>query len=170
MTHPRWLALLPALVFGHVLVDYLPTYWPNTLWICNLCAGALAMGLWFRSPLWVWVSVLWLGVGAPLWLVDGWVGGDWQPHSFGVHLLCPIIGLVGLRGVQPPRWRFELAVAAMLGVQGLCRMLTPPEMNVNLVFESALWVGVPFAVHWIGMMGALLIGLAAVDVLIERMA
>ena len=163
MKHPLWLAIVPAGAFLHVLWNYLPGTWAGALWICNLSALLLTFGLLLRSPLATWIAVLWATLGTPLWLLDALITGEWTHHSWGVHLVCPLVGLFALRGLPPPAHRLAVAIAYMLVLQAFCRLATPASMNVNMAFGAAAWAPVPFLVHWLGMFGLLVLALLVLD-------
>lgn len=117
--------------------------WANLLWICNLAAILVGAGLIARRPAVVAIGTMWLLIGLPLWSIEMFAGGEFRWTSFPLHLLVPAIGLTGLRRIGVPRgvaWKALLGVGA---VQALCRAITPPVENVNMVFaQQPEWRGI----------------------------
>jgi hypothetical protein len=64
-----------------------------------------------------------------LWFVvrPGW----WILTSFFAHAGGLIVGLIALRKVRANRWMWLQAFVWYLLIQEICRLFTPPELNVN---------------------------------------
>ena len=111
----------------------------NVLWFCHLGALLVGFGLMLRWPLANAVGFLWLTIGTPLWLVYVATGGELLPGSVLTHFGGVAFGLVGLRRFGLPRGAWWKALAALVPVLFLTRLVTPPAANVNLAF--AVWPG-----------------------------
>jgi hypothetical protein len=116
--------------------------WPeDLLWACHVGTVLIGVGLIgfdrrAGAPL-LMIGLCWLAFGTPLWLLDVCSGGELVKTSMFTHVGGPLIGLYGARHVPVPRgvwWRSSLA---LLALQGVCRLVTPPATNVNLSFAVA---------------------------------
>ncbi len=136
----RALAILPLLFFGHVGHTYASGGIPQILWVCNLSCLVMAIGIVARQPLLIWTAALWQLVGTPIWVADGLMTWNWQPHAWGVHFGCPLVGLVALRAMDAPTRRLPWAIGYFVLLQGLCRLSTPPELNVNAAHTVVPWM------------------------------
>ena len=105
------------------------------LWLCNLSNLVLAIGIFFRLPLLIGISVLWLIPGIPLWLFDMYRTGYSPVTTFLSHLGGLVVGLFALSRVKVnknlwiPAWIYGLIV------QIICRLFTSPELNINVAFK-----------------------------------
>lgn len=122
----------------------------DLLWACHLGAALVGIGLLvaagsgIRAASSVGLSVcgamlngigtLFLILGTPLWLMDLAGGGVFYPTSSLTHLGGLAIGLYGVRRLGMPRGVWWKAIAAMIGLILLCRLVTPPQSNVNVAF------------------------------------
>jgi hypothetical protein len=116
--------------------------WPeDLLWACHLGTVLIGVGLVgfdrrAGAPL-LMIGLCWLAFGTPLWLLDVCSGGELVKTSLFTHVGGPLIGLYGARHVPAPRGMWWRASLALLALQGLCRLVTPPASNVNLSFAVA---------------------------------
>ena len=106
----------------------------DILWICTLSNALLGVGLFLRSARAVAVAVCWLVMGNLTWLADVLTGGEFFGTSTLTHLGGITVGVLGARILGWPRHTWVWAVAGMLAMQQLCRVITPPAANVNLAF------------------------------------
>ena len=123
------------------------------LWMCHVSNVTLAAGLLLARPELVRIAVLWLLPGLPLWLGDLIQTGESPPTTFLAHFGGAAVGLVALRRTGMGRWSWALALAWYLFWQEICRVATPPELNVNIahrlrpgwetLFDS-------YAGYWVG--------------------
>jgi hypothetical protein len=132
------------------------------LWICYPAAAVLCVGLLFDQKLIAAAGALFhLAVGLPYWIVGLIATGTTTVGSVAVHCVAPLGGLVYVRkNGMPPQAKW-LAIPLYLSLWLICRLWTPPERNVNLVFGpyEDLHVAVPL---WLSQlfnlsMGALLL-------------
>ncbi len=117
----------------------------HTLWMCNIGNLVLAIGIFLNNRVLIRVSVMWMVPGLVVWsiyVVPTWgtlLTGEYTPeHLFGVlsstlaHLGGLSVGLVILRRVGMDRWAWVYAFGWYLVMQVVSRLLTPPNLNVNL--------------------------------------
>jgi hypothetical protein len=129
----RWLGLLPLAFFIARLI-----YFSNhggisqILWLCHLSNLTLAIGLLFDRRIWIGISAYWLVLGIPFWIVDilGFGMEGWT--SAATHLGGTIISIWALSKLSPPRHIWHFALVWYLILQLICRLFTPPELNINI--------------------------------------
>ena len=128
----RWrlLGLLPIGFVGWAYATY--DHPAHLLWLCNVCNLLLAVALLTDNLRLLWVATLWLVLGTPLWVMDIFVKDRFYPHSVFTHVVAPVLGLVAVRGRAAPAWTWILAVALGLAAQAVCRLWTPPALNINV--------------------------------------
>ena len=116
----------------------------DLLWACNVGVVLIGLGLLGHDrragALSLAIGMCWLCFGTPLWLLAIGAGEPLIPSSALTHLGGPAVGLYGARHVDLPVGAWRTATWALLGLQGLCRLVTPAGANVNLVFAvSSGW-------------------------------
>lgn len=104
------------------------------LWACHLGAALIGVGLLTCRPAVNGIGTLFLCLGTPLWLRFLANGGEFHPTSFLTHIVALVIGLYGVRRLGLPAGAWWLASGALLMLIGLCRLVTPPESNINAAF------------------------------------
>jgi hypothetical protein len=109
-------------------------HWSNALWACNVATILVGVGLLAPSPRANAIGLLWLSVGLPLWLIDLAFGSPFLATSSLIHLPPLAIGAFGARRLGVPRGVVWQAFAALAALQLVCRLVTPPAENVNMVF------------------------------------
>lgn len=102
------------------------------LWMCHISNLMIAIGLLFNRPLWVGISAYWLVLGIPFWVVDVIGFGMEGLTSFATHAGGMAVALLALFRIHPPRRIWHYALAWHLFLQALCRLFTPPELNINV--------------------------------------
>lgn len=136
----RLLGLLPLLFFIlHANYYREAGGLPHMLWMCNIGNLVLAVGLFLGWPLLIRVAVIWLLPGLPIWLWFVVRPGWFILTSFFAHAGGLIVGLIAIRKVRASRWMWLQAFVWYLFVQEICRLFTPPELNVNgahLIFRE----------------------------------
>jgi hypothetical protein len=125
-------AVLASVKTGEVLLDQ-PL--EDLLWICQLGAYCVALGLLFRLPTVNAVGTLWLVFGLPMWILSVASGEPLRPLSLLTHTVSPALGAWGMRSLGVPKHAWWQALLALFAVQGVCRLATPPRSNVNLAFS-----------------------------------
>jgi len=104
------------------------------LWMCHLGAALVGAGLLFSSATANGIGTLFLCIGTPLWVMYLAGGGELYPTSTLPHLGGLAIGLYGVRRLGLPTGTWWKAVAALIALILVCRLVTPPHANVNVAF------------------------------------
>jgi hypothetical protein len=145
----RLLGLLPLLFFIlHANYYREVGGLPNMLWMCNIGNLLLAVGLLLAWPLLIRVAAIWLLPGLPVWLwFIVWPGG-WILTSFFAHAGGLIVGLIALHRVRASRRLWLQAFAWYLLIQEICRLFTPPELNVNAARRIYPTFEPMFSAYW----------------------
>jgi hypothetical protein len=109
----------------------------NMLWACHVAALLVGFGLLLRNATLNAIGLLWSCFGLALWLLDVFTGGEFIPTSTLTHAGAFALGIYGVRRLGTPRQLALKTVAAFVALCVLCRLATPPELNVNLAFRVA---------------------------------
>jgi hypothetical protein len=132
----RILPFLPLAFFVAHFTHHLSNGVPqHILWLCNFSNLVLSAGLFFRIPTLIRVSTMWLIPGVPLWLFDMSLTGDAPISTFLSHLGGMTIGLVALSKVRAEANMWIYAWLYGFLIQMICRLFTPPSLNVNVAFQ-----------------------------------
>lgn len=124
--------------------------------MCNIGNLLLALGLFFEQAMLIRVAIIWMVPGVLVWcvyVVPTWgmllTGRFSFGEFFGVvsstlaHLGGFSVGIVVLRRVKLDRWTWFYAFIWYFLVQLVSRLITPPELNVNLSHNVQVgWEGV----------------------------
>lgn len=106
------------------------------LWSCHVASLCIALGIFLRGPRWAAAGMLFhLAVGIPGYVLDAIVTWPTRPTSVLVHTVPALAGWVMVRRYGLPRRAAWDAFAGLLLLQGLSYAITPPALNVNLVFR-----------------------------------
>ena len=127
------LSVLPLLFFlGITYRHYRANRWGDALWMCHLSNLLLAAGLFFNNSILVFMALPWLLFGIPLWLAEVIRTRKVVPLSVLTHFGGAAIALYAAHrmGAAPGTWWASWLFA--LAAQGVCRLFTPPELNVNV--------------------------------------
>lgn len=137
----RLLGILPLLFFLAQAVHY----WQidqlgHLLWMCNVGNVLLGVGLLTNQAKLIRVAVIWSVPGLFIWwryVVTEWFGYaslDWWAvvSSTLAHIGGLGLGLVVLRRVRVDQITWLYAFAWYLAVQLVSRLVTRPELNVNV--------------------------------------
>jgi hypothetical protein len=104
----------------------------DIFWICNLSNIALGAGLLLNQPKIIRPAAFWLLFGLPFWIWYNLTTQDYEFTSFLTHIGGNTVALIALAKVRVDRWSWTIAIAGFLFLQLLCRLLTPPDLNVNV--------------------------------------
>ena len=129
----KLLALLPLLFFiGIATRHYRAGRWGDALWMCHLSNLLLSACLFFEQPFLVFMALPWLLFGIPLWLAEVLRTHRVVPISILTHFGGAAIALYAAQrmGASPGTWWASWLFA--LAAQGVCRLFTRPEWNVNV--------------------------------------
>ena len=131
----RLAGLVPLAFFTVRMVDYLNWHTPAHIWwSCHIANLTLGLGMLFNRPLLMRIAVLWLILGVPPWALDMLVTRIVWPVSLLTHLGGALFGLLVLGKVRMKRGVWPAALLWFVMLQGLTRLFTPPEPNVNMAF------------------------------------
>lgn len=147
----RLLGLVPI---GFFLAHFY-YYWTHggvghMLWMCNLATAVLGIGMIVGFAPLIRLAVIWLIPGLGLWFWFVVMEGGWLWTSFFSHVGGLSIGLLALREVGAGRWTWLYSTIWYVAVQQLCRMVTDPELNVNVAhrpYEG--FEGMAYREYWI---------------------
>jgi hypothetical protein len=163
----RLLGILPLLFFLAQAIHY----WQidqlgHLLWMCNVGNVLLGVGLLINRPSWIRIAVIWSVPGLFIWwqyVATEWFGYaslDWWAvtSSTLAHIGGLGVGLVALRRVRVDQITWLYSFAWYLAIQLVSRVVTRPELNVNVsrkvyggwesTFQSyiSFWIVLTFAV------------------------
>ena len=132
----RWLGALPLCFFIAQFVHY----WRfgglgNMLWMCNVGNLLLAIGIFLDHRELVRAAAIWTIPGLLVWfryvLLDyGFLFSSTLAHVGGI-----VVGMIALRRVGMDRTAWLYAFVWSLFMQIAARLLTSPDLNVNLAFH-----------------------------------
>jgi len=145
----RLLGLLPLVFF----LAQTAHYWRvggmgNLLWMCNVGNLLLAIGLLFAQRELIRAAAIWTMPGLIIWIRYVVLEYDYVFSSFLAHVGGIVIGLIALRRVRMDRLAWFYAFAWYLLVQLAARLLTAPELNVNLAFRIQPGWEQTFSSYW----------------------
>lgn len=126
-----------AFFLAHAIWHYFDGDIRNAIWACHCATLLIGIGALVRNADLVGIGSLWLVIGIPLWLYYLLKGGRFYPTSVLTHGGGAIVALLVLRRLRWPRGAWWKAVAALTVLVVLSRLLTPSDLNVNLVFRIA---------------------------------
>jgi len=132
----RWLGVLPLIFF---IVQFIH-YWRfgglgNMLWMCNVGNLLLAIGLFLDHRELIRAAAIWTIPGLLVWfryvLWDyGFLFSSTLAHVGGI-----IVGMIALQRVGMDRTAWFYAFVWSLFMQMAARLLTSPDLNVNLAHQ-----------------------------------
>jgi hypothetical protein len=95
----------------------------------------LAIGLFLNHKELIRASAIWTIPGLGIWFWYVWLQGSTAWSSTVAHVGGIIVGLFVLSRVRMDRIAWLYAFAWYLFIQIVSRLITPPAMNVNVVFR-----------------------------------
>ncbi len=118
------------------------------LWMCHISNVALGLGLLCAYAPLVRVAIIWSIPLTPLWIMDMVRTGEMSAITFCSHLGGLVVGLIGLWHVRAGQRTWLYALVWYLCIQQISRMVTPPELNVNIAHTMyGEWDRI-FDVYW----------------------
>lgn len=120
----------------------------NMLWMCNIGNLILAIGMFLNNPLMIRVAVIWMVPGLLVWLIYVVLAWGVFVSSTLAHVGGLMVGLVAIKRVGMDRTAWAFAFAWFLLVQALCRVITAPELNVNLAHAVEAGWRQTFGSYW----------------------
>lgn len=145
----RALGFLPLVFFLAQAIHY----WSinqlgHMMWMCNIGNLILAVGLFLNHSLLIRVAVIWMVPGMLVWIVYVLLAWGVFLTSTLAHVGGLLVGLIAIRRVGNDRWAWAYALAWYLVVQGLSRLLTSPELNVNVAHTVESGWRQSFDAYW----------------------
>jgi hypothetical protein len=158
----RLFGILPLTFFLAQAIHYWQIHQlGHILWMCNIGNLVLALGLFFERPLLIRVAAVWMLPGLIVWcayVVPTWsmllTGNFTLTELFGVissslaHLGGFAVAVIVLRRVRMDRKAWLFVFIWYFIVQLLSRLLTPPDMNVNLSHRVQEGFEQSFTSYW----------------------
>ena len=108
------------------------------LWMCHVSNLALAFGLMLFQPILIRLGAVWIVPGIPLWIMDMMRTGEAPVITFLSHLGGLVVGVVAVRRVRADRYAWLYGIACYLLVQQVCRVVTRPELSVNVAHTGVI--------------------------------
>lgn len=148
----RWMGVLPLAFFAARVAEYaIVAKTPEQiLWCCHISNLLLAIGMFAGSAYLIRISVFWLILGLPPWILDMVVTKLITPVSILSHLGGFVMALIAIRQVGAKRGSWMASLFYFLALQQVTRLLTlpGPYTNVNVAhFAYGPWQGL-FASYW----------------------
>jgi hypothetical protein len=148
-TRYRLLGVLPLLFFLVQTVHY----WRygglgNLLWMCNVGNVLLGLGLLLGHRELIRAAAIWTIPGLAVWIRYVLLASGFYFSTTLAHVGGIIVGLIALRRVRMDKLAWIYAFAWYLLVQLAARLLSSPELNVNLAHRVQTgWESV-FSSYW----------------------
>jgi hypothetical protein len=132
----RLIGFLPLLFFMAQVVHY----WRfgglgHLMWMCNIGNLLLAIGLFLNHKELIRASAIWTIPGLGIWFWYVWLTGSTALSSTLAHVGGIIVGMFVLSRVRMDRLAWLYAFAWYLLAQIVSRLITSPELNVNVVHK-----------------------------------
>lgn len=154
MTRPadfrfRLVGLLPLAFFLAQTIHY----WRfgglgNLAWMCNVGNLLLAIGLFLNHKELIRAAAIWTLPGLAVWFWYVWLNGETSASSTLAHVGGIVVGLLVLRRVRMDRIAWAYAFLWYLFMQLVARVVTSPELNVNVAHRIQTgWEGA-FGSFW----------------------
>ena len=134
----RYWGAAPLITLAYTTIYYcLLGRWAETLWLCDVCNLVLGIGLLMASARLIWISTILLLVGTPIWVFDLFVrhGDYFTPQATAIHLGSTFLGMIAMRDMKKPNYVWPQCIVLCLLTQGMSRLITPPDQNINVVFR-----------------------------------
>ena len=132
-TKLRLLGIFPLFFFLAQAVHY----WKinqlgHMFWMCNVGNLVLALGLFLEKPIVIRLAAIWTIPGLLIWILYVVLAWGVFLTSTLAHVGGLAVALIALSRVGMDRTSWRWAFGWYLVVQRLSRLLTAPELNVNL--------------------------------------
>lgn len=129
----RWIGVLPLLIFGWRLWQYLSVNTPDwILYSCHVSTLALGLAMIWGWPLIIRITVIWLMIGLPMWVIDAWVTKVIWIASIFSHVGGFFLALYAIKRVRATGKSWFPALLWFVGLQLITRYTTRPDLNVNV--------------------------------------
>ena len=145
----RWLGVLPLIFFVVQTIHY----WRyggmgNLLWICNLGNIVLGVGLLIGHRELIRVAGIWTIPGLAIWIVYVLLPSGFYVSTALAHVGGIVVGLFAVRRVGMDRHAWLYAFVWGMVTQLAARLLSPPELNVNVAHRVQTGWESTFNSYW----------------------
>lgn len=107
----------------------------NLLWLCNVGALFIGIGLLVGRRELLGIGILWSILGNGIWTAYVIFGATFHWSSLLTHAGGLLLGLAGVRLIGLPRNAWLLALLSLPLLQIVSRVLTREDDNVNIAFR-----------------------------------
>ncbi len=118
------------------------------LWMCHISNLSMGLGLLFAQPVLLRLGAVWIIPGIPLWIMEMTQTGHTPVITFVSHLGGVTVALIALRRVRADRFAWLYGMGCYLAIQHLCRLVTRPELNVNVAHTMYQGWDKAFGAYW----------------------
>lgn len=145
----RLLGILPLVFFA----GQAGFYWRdgslgNVLWMCNIGNLLLAIGIFAGSRELVRAIALWTIPGLVIWFLFALLPIGFVISSAFAHVGGLVVALFVLRKVRVDRMAWLFAFGWYLVMQAVARLITDPDLNVNLAHRIQPGMETAFTSYW----------------------
>jgi hypothetical protein len=145
----RLLGLLPLLFFVAQAIHYWRiSQLGHLLWICNVGNLLLAMGLFLEKRRVIRLAAIWMIPGLLVWIVYVVLAWGVFLTSTLAHVGGLIVAMFALSRYRMDRTSWLWAFGWYLMIQLCSRIVTPPELNVNVAHAMQLGWERTFDSYW----------------------
>jgi uncharacterized MnhB-related membrane protein len=120
----------------------------HMFWMCNIGNLLLAIGIILNEPILMRVAIIWTVPGLVVWLLYVVMTSGAVLSSTLAHVGGLIVGMIALKKVGMDRRAWLYALAWYFFIQLLSRLLTPPDLNVNLSHRIQPGWEQTFSAYW----------------------
>jgi len=145
----RLLGVLPLIFFAGQFIFY----WRggslgNMLWMCNIGNLLLAIGIFIGHRELIRATAIWTIPGLVIWLVYVIPHYGFVTTSALAHVGGCAVALVALRKIGVDRFAWAYAFGWYLVLEGVSRLATTPELNVNVAHVIQYGLNSAFTSYW----------------------
>jgi hypothetical protein len=129
----QWMGSIAVAIFAWRLVQYLSVNtWDWIMYSCHVSTLAFGLAMVFGWPLMVRVTVIWLVIGLPMWIIDAWVMQVIWIASVFSHVVGFLLAWYAIRKVRATGRAWPYALLWFVTLQLITRYTTRPDLNVNI--------------------------------------
>ena len=145
----RLLGFLPLILFLAQVAHYARFGGlGNLAWMCNVGNLLLAIGLFLNHKELIRAAAIWTIPGLGIWFWFVWLNGSTPWSSTLAHVGGIIVGMIVLRRVRMDRIAWLYALAWYLFMQLVSRIVTSPDLNVNVAHHIQTGWENTFSSYW----------------------
>jgi hypothetical protein len=145
----RLLGFLPLIFFCAQAIHYIRIQQlGHMLWMCNIGNLLLAIGLFLQNKRLIRVTAIWMIPGLFIWFLYVVLAWGVFFSSTLAHVGGLIVGLYAIRKIGMDRLSWIYAIVWFLVIQLLSRLITSPDLNVNLAHHMQPGWEQRFDAYW----------------------